>query len=96
MADRDSMDRARNGGTNAARDRRDQSVVLTHVLALHPAHLTVAELIREVIAGSDSFEQQDRYERAAHDLAAAGLLHISGGLIVPTRAALLFNSLDRG
>lgn len=96
MADQDSMDCDRGGGTNATRDRRDQAVVLTRILALHPAHLTVVELIREVIAGSAAFEQQDRYERAVHDLAAAGLLHVCGGLITPTRAALLFDSLERG
>ncbi|HVQ58783.1 MAG TPA: hypothetical protein VMS60_07735 [Solirubrobacterales bacterium] len=88
------MDRARSGGTNAARDRRDQAVVLTHVLALHPAHLSVAELVGEMIAGAAEFEPRDRYERAIHDLAAAGLLHVQAGLVTPTRAALVFNSLD--
>ncbi|MEZ5076638.1 MAG: hypothetical protein R2725_04265 [Solirubrobacterales bacterium] len=89
------MDRGAGSRTNAAQDRRDQAVVLTQVLALHPAHLTVSELVREVVAGSADFDSQDRYERAARDLAGAGLLHIAAGLVTPTRAALLFNSLDR-
>lgn len=95
MADQDSMDRDPSGRTNKAEDLRDQAVVLTQALALHPAHLTVSELVREVVAGSADFDSQDRYERAARDLAGAGLLHIAAGLVTPTRAALLFNSLDR-
>lgn len=95
MVDRDSMDRDPSGHTNKAQDLRDQAVVLTQVLALHPVHLTVPELIREVVAGSADFKSQDRYERAVRDLAGAGLLHVAAGLVTPTRAALLFNSLDR-
>lgn len=96
MADRDSMDSGPSACTNATRDLRDQAVVLTHVLALHPALQTIPELVRELIAGAADFEPEDRYERAVRDLAAAGLLHICGGLVSPSRAALLFNSLDRG
>jgi hypothetical protein len=89
------MDRGPRSRTNAAQDRRDQAVVLTQVLALHPAHLTAAELVREIVAGAVDFESQDRYERAVRDLAGAGLVHVAAGLVTPTRAALLFNSLDR-
>jgi hypothetical protein len=81
--------------TTDQQDLRDQAVVLTHVLALHPAHLSVAELVREVTAGAVGFEPGDRYERAIHDLAAVGLFHVRTGLVTPTRAALVFNSLDR-
>jgi hypothetical protein len=95
MASQDSMDRGPRGCTNAANDLRDQAAVLTHVLALHPAHLTTNELARELVAVPTDFESQDRFERAVRDLAAVGLLHVCGELILPTRAALVFDSLER-
>lgn len=95
MADRDSMARGSSGRTNHEEDLRDQSVVLTQVLALYPAHLTVPELVREVTAAAFDLERDDRYERAIGDLCGAGLLNLAAGLVSPTRAALLFNRLDR-
>jgi hypothetical protein len=79
--------------TNDALDLRDQGVVLIHVLTLHPAHLRLAELVREVNAGSVEFSDADRYERAARDLIGVGLLFASGELLLPTRAALRFNEI---
>lgn len=81
--------------TNYEEDLRDQSVVLTHVLALHPAHLTTPELVREVVGGSADFEPDDRHERAVDDLCGAGLLNPAAGLVLPTRVALHFHRLDR-
>ena len=53
------------GATTAALDLRDQGVVLIQVLTLHPAHLRLAEVIREVNpAGSADFADADRFERA--------------------------------
>lgn len=95
MAEANSMDRGSSDRTNSDDDLRDQGVVLAQVLALYPAHLTIPELVREIAAGSTDFEPGDRYERAVRDLAAAGLLHVRGGLVTPTRAALLFDRLDR-
>jgi len=95
MADRDSTDRGPTGRTNNEEDLRDQGVVLTQALALYPARLSVAELVTEVTAGAGDFEATDRYQRAVDDLCRAGLLHLSDGLVSPTRAALVFNSLDR-
>ena len=96
MADRDSTDC---GPSDRSRthdeDLRDQAVVLTQVLALHPAHLTVPELVREITAGASDFDAEDRYQRAVDNLCGAGLLHLSAGLVSPTRVALLFNRLDR-
>lgn len=85
----DADDRA----STAALDLRDQGVVLTHVLTLHPAHLRLPELVREVTAGSADFEDADRFERAARDLIGAGLLFAAGDLLLPTRAALRFNEI---
>jgi len=79
-----------------AEDERDQAAVLTHVLALHPAQLTIPDLVREVMAGAAEFEGGDRIERAIRDLTGAGLLHCPGGLVVPSRAALRFDELLGG
>ncbi|MBK5219950.1 MAG: hypothetical protein JJE35_09220 [Thermoleophilia bacterium] len=74
-------------------DLRDQGVVLIQVLTLHPAHLRLTELVREVTAGSADFADADRFERAARDLVAVGLLFESAELVLPTRAALHFNEI---
>ena len=76
-------------------DLRDQSVVLSHVLKLHPDHLPIPDLVREITAGSADFAQGDAVERAVRDLTGAGLLHCPGGIVRPTRAALHFESLPR-
>jgi len=79
----------------AKQDIQDQGVVLLQVLALHPAQLTIAELVREITAGAAEFEEDDRFERAARDLVAAGLLRFGAGTVLPTRAALHFDRLSR-
>lgn len=79
--------------SNDLKDLRDQGVVLVHVLTLHPAHLRLVELVREITAGSGEFEEADRFERAARDLVGVGLLLVSGELLLPTRAALRFNEI---
>jgi hypothetical protein len=69
-------------------DLRDQSAVLSHVLDLHPTHLPIPDLIRDLSEGSD-----EAYERAIRDLTSVGLLRCPGGVVEPTRAALHFDSL---
>jgi hypothetical protein len=76
-----------------AEDAAAESVVLQQVLALHPTSLTVAELHRALGAEEDGFAAADAVERAVRDLVGAGLLHRSGSLVVPTRAALRFDEL---
>jgi hypothetical protein len=73
---------------NEPDDLRNQRVVLTHVLALHPAHLRVAEIVCDITAGSEEFAEGDGLERAIRDLTGAGLLCCPGGVVMPTRAAL--------
>lgn len=80
----------RNTGTE---DRAHESATLQQVLALHPAAITIDELVRELAGGEECFGERDAVERAVRDLAAAGLLHRSGALVLPTRAALRFDEL---
>jgi len=79
--------------STAAEDIRDQRIVLTYVLALHPTHLRVVELVREITAGTEGFAEGDPIERAVRDLTGIGLLNCPGGLVVPSHAALRFNDL---
>ena len=62
-------------------------------MLLHPTQVTLEELIREVAADPDAFAERDAIERAVRDLARAGLLHRSGELVLPSRAALRFSEL---
>jgi len=79
--------------TTAEEDDMFQHGVLGHVLAVHPAQLTLPELIREMVNGEIDFRHRDGIERAVRDLAGVGLLHREGDSIRPTRAALRFNHL---
>jgi len=94
MAGTDSMDCGpERAHSSDVQDLRDQGVVLVHILTLHPAHLRLAEVVREVTAGSADFVDVDRFERAARDLVAVGLLFESAELVLPTRAAIRFNEI---
>ena len=79
--------------STTALDIRDQGVVLIHVLTLHPAHLRLAELVREVTTGSADFKDGDRFRRAVADLIGVGLLFEGAEMVLPTRAALRFNEI---
>lgn len=94
MASTDSMDCGpERAHSNAVQDLHDQGVILVRVLTLHPAHLRLAELVREVTAGSADFKDLDRFRRAVSDLIGVGLLFESAELVLPTRAALRFNEI---
>lgn len=86
----DDMDDTR---TSAGQDAATESAVLQHVLALHPAQVTVAELAREVGGAPGEFAGRDAIERAVRDLSGAGLLHRHDCFVLPTRAALRFDEL---
>jgi hypothetical protein len=75
-----------------AEDRAVESAVLQHVLAFHPATLTIGEIAREIGAG-DSFAERDAVERAVSGLAGVGLLRVSDSFVLPSRAALRFDEL---
>jgi predicted transcriptional regulator len=79
--------------STAEEDTAIESAVLQHLLALHPAAITLEELARELGTGEDAFGERDAVERAVRDLCGAGLLHRSDSLLRPSRAALRFDAL---
>jgi hypothetical protein len=79
--------------TPDAEDTTLEAAVLRQLLALHPTQVTVEELLREVAGGVDDFSQRDAVSRAVRDLGAAGLVHRSGDLVLPSRAALRCDEL---
>ena len=81
--------------TTSSEDTRTEAAVLRWLLALQPAQITFEEVLRAVCEEPDDFAQRDAIERAVRDLAAAGLLHRHGELMVPSRAALRFDELER-
>jgi predicted transcriptional regulator len=76
--------------STAEEDAALESALLQQVLSLHPAAVTIEELAREL------GESGDALERAVRDLVAAGLLHRSEALVLPSRAALRFDELLQG
>jgi hypothetical protein len=76
-----------------ADDARIEAAVLRQLLALHPVHVTVEEAVREVAGDSKDFATRDAVERAIRELGAAGLVHRSGEIVLPSRAALRFHEL---
>jgi hypothetical protein len=72
---------------------RDQCTVLRFLLELHPAQLTIEELVRELTIASDEFSQTDPIEQAVRSLVATGLLNLRGDYLIPTRPAVRFNQL---
>lgn len=77
----------------AAEDRIVESGVLGFILGEHPAHLTLPELVLAMNHDRDDFAVGDDLERAIGELVGAGLLCLKAGFVLPTRAALYFDSL---
>lgn len=77
--------------TTRDEDEVVEAAVMRQLLDLHPAHITLAELQREL--GGERFAERDALERAVRDLAAAGLLHRGDEFVTPSRAALRFSEL---
>ena len=70
-----------------------EAALLRQLVALHPIQLTLGELQREIAGELRDFALTDAVERAVRDLAAAGLVHRSGEVVLPSRAALRFDEL---
>jgi len=79
----------------AQEDEIMERSVLTQVLLLHPAQLTILELSLRV--ESDLREcDQDAVERAVRELARDGLLTCDCRRLAPSRAAVRFDELLGG
>jgi hypothetical protein len=81
--------------TPAQEDEIMQRSVLTQVLVLHPAQLTILELALRVETDLRSCEQ-DAVERAIRELSRDGLLSCDCRRLVPSRAAVRFDELLGG
>jgi hypothetical protein len=90
-----AMDETDQTRTPAEEDARAEATVLRWLLALHPILVTFEELLRDVCEEPEDFAERDGLERAVRELSTAGLLHRNGDLLVPTRAALRFDELER-
>lgn len=86
----DGIDETR---TPAEDDVVVEGAVLRLLLELHPALICFEELLREIAAGPADFAQRDALERAVRDLAATGLLHRNGDLVLASRAAVRLDEL---
>ena len=82
--------------SSAVEEAKTESAVLQFVLSLHPTQISYDDLRREFDPEPDGFTQGDALERAVQELSSAGLLLHSGDLVLPTRAALRFDSLLGG
>jgi hypothetical protein len=78
----------------ATDERRSQieRAVLDEIIALHPDHLTVPELVMKMRAGEDWCEEE-YLRHGVRELCRSGLARSIGEVIVPTHAALHFAQL---
>ncbi len=81
--------------TTVQEDEIMQRSVLTQVLVLHPAQLTILELSLRVESDLRDCEQ-DAVERAVRELSRDGLVFCDCRRISPSRAAVRFDELLGG
>jgi hypothetical protein len=81
--------------TTAQEDEIMERLVLTQVLLLHPAQLTILELALRVESDLRDCEQET-VERAVRELSRDGLLSCDRRRISPSRAAVRFDELLGG
>jgi hypothetical protein len=79
----------------AHEDEMMERSVLTQVLLLHPAQLTILELALRVETEFRDCEQ-DAVERAVRELSRDGLIFCDCRRITPSRAAVRFDELLGG
>jgi hypothetical protein len=90
-----AMDETDQTRTPAQEDAKSEATVLRWLLALHPVQITFDELLRDVCEESEDFAERDGLERAVRELASSGLVHRNGDFVVPTRAAIRFDELEK-
>jgi hypothetical protein len=79
----------------AQEDEIMERSILTQILILRPAQLTILELALRVEADCQASEQ-DAVERAVRELSRDGLLSCDCRRIAPSRAAIRFDELLGG
>jgi hypothetical protein len=72
-------------GAMALEKMRHDRAVLELVLAFHPEHLTVSELVLKMASGR---EEEEEIANAIRDLKGSGLVRCVDNLVVPTHSAL--------
>jgi hypothetical protein len=77
----------------ATDEEQAEQAVLALLLEVHPAHLSLDEVVRELTDRPDDFAPRDRVNNAVRDLVAAGLVHRHGAFVFATRAAVRFEDL---
>ncbi len=80
----------------AQEDEIIERSILTQVLVLHPAQLSILELALRMDRDCEDFAQKDAVERAVRELSRDGLLACDCRRISPSRAALRFEELLGG
>ena len=74
-------------------EEQAEQAVLALLLDVHPAQLSIDEVVREMTDEPDEFAPRDRVSNALRDLAAAGLVHRHGAFVFASRAAVRFEDL---
>jgi hypothetical protein len=74
-------------------EEQAEQAVLAVLLDVHPAQLSLDELVRELTDRPDDFAPRDRVNNAVRDLAADGLVHRHGAFVFASRAAVRFEEL---
>lgn len=77
-------------------DDLTQVAIISHALHVFPAPLTTEEVLLDITAGSEKFEEVDGALNALRSLLRDGLLRQNGKLILPVRAVVRFNELRDG
>ena len=95
MADENPTDRGvPDPSTPADANRKAEWAVLAYLLDAHPKQFTIPAVSRTMNEGKTAFDSEDAVERAIRQLVGVGLLHCSGGHVLPTQAALYFWALE--
>jgi hypothetical protein len=83
----------REGPIRVSDEERAEQAVLALLLDVHPAQLSMDEVVRELTDRPDDFAPRDRVSNAVRDLVAAGLVHCHGAFVFASRAAVRFEDL---
>jgi hypothetical protein len=80
--------------TGPSEDDQVQQAILSLMVGIYPAQLSMEELVREMTDQPHDFAGRDRIEIAVRALTGAGLLHAHGQFLFATRAAVRADELN--